>query len=74
MLLGITLRYLIFGVLTTVLNVGTYMLLSQYIGIDAAISNIIAWIVGVAFAYITNRLWVFESKASGFKEILRELG
>ena len=65
---------MIFGVLTTVLNVGTYMLLSQYIGIDAAISNIIAWIVGVAFAYITNRLWVFESKASGFKEILRELG
>ena len=50
------------------------MLLSQYIGIDAAISNIIAWIVGVAFAYITNSLWVFESKASGFKEILRELG
>ena len=65
---------MIFGVLTTVLNVGTYMLLSQYICIDAAISNIIAWIVGVAFAYITNRLWVFESKASGFKEILRELG
>lgn len=50
------------------------MLLSQYIGIDAAISNIIAWIVGVAFAYITNRLWVFESKTSEFKEILRELG
>ena len=59
--------------MTTVLNVGTYMLLSQYIGIDAAISNIIAWIVAVAFAYITNRLWVFESKASEFKEILREL-
>lgn len=50
------------------------MVLSQYIGIDAAISNIIAWIVGVAFAYITNRLWVFESKTSEFKEILRELG
>ena len=65
---------MIFGVLTTVLNVGTYMVLSQYVGIDAAISNIIAWIVGVAFAYITNRLWVFESKTSEFKEILRELG
>ena len=50
------------------------MVLSQYVGIDAAISNIIAWIVGVAFAYITNRLWVFESKTSEFKEILRELG
>lgn len=50
------------------------MVLSQYVGIDAAISNIIAWIVGVAFAYITNRLWVFESKTSEFKEVLRELG
>lgn len=50
------------------------MVLSQYVGLDAAISNIIAWIVGVAFAYITNRLWVFESKTSEFKEILRELG
>lgn len=50
------------------------MVLSQYVGIDAAISNITAWIVGVAFAYITNRLWVFESKTSEFKEVLRELG
>lgn len=50
------------------------MILSQYIGIDAAISNILAWIVGVIFAYITNRLWVFESKVSGYDNILKEIG
>ena len=69
-----TIQYLIFGILTTILNIGTYMILSQYIGIDAAISNILAWIVGVIFAYITNRLWVFESKVSGYDNILKEIG
>ena len=61
-------NYLIFGVLTTVVNIVTFYLLTA-ISIDWRISNIIAWIASVLFAYITNKKFVFESKE---KKILKE--
>lgn len=61
-------NYLIFGVLTTVVNIVTFYLLTA-ISIDWQISNIIAWIASVLFAYITNKKFVFESKE---KKILKE--
>jgi len=38
------------------------------------IANLIAWAVGVAVAFITNKLWVFESKSWKGKTVLKELG
>ena len=52
--------YLIFGVLTTLVNIITHY-----------ISNIIAWIISVTFAFITNKLYVFESKTND--KILKEI-
>ncbi len=54
--------YVFFGVLTTIVNFITYFLFQRVFGINYLISNIIAWFVSVLFAYITNRIWVFESK------------
>ncbi len=59
--------YLIVGVLTTVVSFVTYFLLTRTIlnpdnAIQLQIANIISWICAVAFAYITNRIFVFESK------------
>ena len=54
--------YVFFGVLTTIVNFITYFLFEGVFGINYLISNIIAWFVSVLFAYITNRIWVFESK------------
>ena len=59
--------YLIFGVLTTIVSLGTYYVsvytfLNPNDGFQLQIANIISWIVGVIFAYITNRKFVFESK------------
>ena len=54
--------YVFFGVLTTIVNFITYFLFASVFGINYLISNIIAWFVSVLFAYITNRIWVFESK------------
>ena len=42
---------------------------SQYL-----VSTAIAWVLSVLFAYFTNRVWVFQSTASGTKAILREIG
>ena len=66
--------YVFFGVLTTIVNFITYFLFASVFGINGInylISNIIAWFVSVLFAYITNRIWVFESKDDNIiKEIL----
>ena len=50
------LSYLIFGVLTTVVNYLVYLPVYNILGLSAALSNAIAWVVAVAFAYLTNGL------------------
>ena len=55
--------YGIFGVGTTLVNFLTYKLFNVILGVDLYwVSNIIAWFVSVVFAYVTNKLFVFESK------------
>ncbi len=61
--------YVIFGVLTTLVNWLTYTLLVK-ISPSAVnpltwitISNAAAWVAGVLFAFITNKIWVFESRS-----------
>lgn len=62
--------YLIFGVLTTVVNIVVYYMMADMLQIHYMISNIVAWFLSVLFAYVTNRKYVFESKNS---EILKEM-
>ena len=64
--------YLIFGGLTFLVNMLTYILLTRVVKADVLVSNCIAWIVAVLFAYITNKFFVFESKETDFKYILKE--
>ena len=61
--------YLIFGVLTTLVNIMSYLFFSKICGINILISNIMAWFFSIVFAYVTNRILVFESKN---KKILYE--
>ncbi len=55
--------YGIFGVCTTAINVIAYYILYNIAGIGNVISAIIAWVVAVAFAFVTNKLFVFESRS-----------
>ena len=64
--------YLIFGVLTTLLNFLVFTYCDLMLHIDVLIANIIAWIAGVIFAFITNKFFVFESKSTNFLLILKE--
>ena len=68
-----TILYLIFGVLSTIVNILTYAFCTRNLNIEFLISNWIAWIVAVLFAYITNKLWVFESRSFGKKVLVREI-
>ena len=64
--------YFITGVLTTLVNWAVYALCVEMIGWSVAVSNAVAWIVAVIFAYITNKLWVFRSFNWDVGFVLRE--
>lgn len=72
-------RYLIFGVLTTLVNilvaaVTYYVILAKLTEeLKVNLSTIIAIIVAWIFAYVTNKLYVFDSKTSNLKELLKEI-
>lgn len=66
-----TILYLIFGVLTTLTDWITYAW-TRHIGISYQISTIAAWAAAVAFAFITNKLFVFESKDLSLRTLWKE--
>ena len=66
------LLYLFFGGLTTLLSIFLYWLFAHPLGVPPLAANVVSWILCVAFAYVTNRTWVFRDKARGAKGILRE--
>ncbi|WP_175425253.1 GtrA family protein, partial [Paenibacillus nuruki] len=51
--------YLIFGVLTTLINIAVYFLLANVVGMDFKVATSIAWLVSVLFAFFTNKKYVF---------------
>lgn len=53
--------YLFFGVLTTVVNYLVYYPLTNLLSFDETLANVIAWVVSVAFAFVTNKPFVFKS-------------
>ena len=74
------LLYLIFGGLTTVVDWSVSFVLYYFWGAAIEetvylihVANVIAWAAAVLFAYVTNRLWVFESTKHGASAIHGEL-
>ena len=65
--------YMIFGVLTTVINLVTYYICFNVLNISNVISTIIAWVLAVAFAFVTNKIWVFDSKSFDSKILFHEI-
>ena len=64
--------YLIFGVLTTLVSWGTYVIFANPLDLGVFVSNLLSWICAVIFAFITNKLWVFDSKSFEAKTLLKE--
>ncbi|MBP3674324.1 MAG: GtrA family protein [Oscillospiraceae bacterium] len=67
------LSYLFFGVLTTVVNYLIYLPCYNIWGLSASVSNVIAWVGAVAFAYLTNKPFVFKSHDWSAKTVIPEL-
>lgn len=62
-------RYLFWGVATTVVNIVSYYLFSQFI-VGIFIPTTIAWIISIIFAYVTNTLFVFKETRLKIKQFV----
>ena len=67
------LSYLFFGGLTTAVNYIVYLPCYNWLHLSASVSNVIAWVVAVAFAYVTNKPFVFKSHDWSAKTVWPEL-
>ena len=67
------LAYLFFGVCTTIVNYIIYLPCYNLLGLSASLSNILAWVVAVTFAYLTNKPFVFRSNDWSRETVIPEL-
>lgn len=68
--------YVFFGALTTLVNFVTFWVMESVIlrGENTyLVNNIVAWFASVSFAYVTNKLFVFNSKSKEIKEVAKEV-
>ena len=73
--------YLVFGVLTTVVSWASYALFVRIFeklfdnnDVQVAVANVLSWVAAVLFAFVTNKLWVFDSKSRKGDVVIKELG
>ncbi|MCD7713512.1 MAG: GtrA family protein [Prevotella sp.] len=64
--------YLVLGVCTTLVNVAVYWLCYEKCRVANVPSTAVAWVVSVAFAFLTNKPWVFHSRSWKAGTVLRE--
>ncbi|MDO4453026.1 MAG: GtrA family protein [Eubacteriales bacterium] len=67
-------RYIFFGGCTTVVNIVSYAVFRYLLQIDITIANVMSIFLAILFAYVVNKIFVFESKTAGIRELLTEMG
>lgn len=65
-------NYIVFGGCTTLVSWATYALFVGSMEMEILAGKILSWICAVSFAFVTNKLWVFFSRAVDWKTWLRE--
>ncbi len=67
-------RYIFFGGCSTLVNLGSYYGLTRLLGMDITAANTVAILIAILFAYVVNKLFVFEHRADSFLALLKEAG
>jgi putative flippase GtrA len=67
-----TIMYVVFGALTTIVNLIVYFFCRLLLDSSPLYSNILAWLISVIFAFITNKIYVFKAHSKEIKAIVRE--
>lgn len=63
--------YILFGVCTTLVNILTFQIL-VILKYDYKLANVVAFIISIVFAYITNKIYVFKSKTNTIGQLIFE--
>lgn len=66
-------NYLVFGALGTIVNFVSYYIFARICGMEEVVSSGLSWICAVLFAYVTNKIFVFESKTETKKAFFAEM-
>lgn len=67
-------RYIFFGGCSTMVNLGSYYVLRNIVGMDITAANTAAVLVAILFAYVVNKLFVFEHRTNSVQELAKEAG
>ena len=67
------LLYLFFGGLTFVVSIVSYVIFDVALAMNELVANVLSWILAVSFAYITNKIWVFDAPTHTIKEFVKQL-
>ncbi len=65
--------YVFFGGCTTLINIVVYFACRQWFSMTVVSADVAAWFLAVVFAYVTNKLFVFESKSWRAKLVVKEV-
>ena len=66
--------YVVFGIFTTIVNLASFYILTNILHWEENVSNILAILLAVIFAYITNKIFVFQSKNWKYTNLIIEFG
>lgn len=65
--------YIFWGGVTTVINIGSFEVFVRYCAMNYQVANILAWILTVLSVYFSNKVWVFGSSYTTFRNFIKEL-
>ncbi|MDN4079274.1 GtrA family protein [Paenibacillus polymyxa] len=65
-------NYVVFGILTTIINLIIYALFTKVLGADYKLSITVAWLISMIFAFVTNKLYVFKKNDSQLTSLPKE--
>ena len=67
------LMYLFFGGLTFIVSIASYAFFNISLLVNELIANLLSWVLAVSFAFVTNRIWVFDAQTNTVSEFFRQL-
>ncbi len=67
------LLYLFFGGLTFIISIASYAFFDITLAMNELVANVLSWILAVLFAYVTNKIWVFDAPTHTIQEFVKQL-
>lgn len=67
------LLYVLFGGLTFIVSIASYVFFDVTLAMNELVANVLSWILAVLFAYVTNKIWVFDAPTHTMREFVKQI-